>query len=193
MRRIGLLPLLCLALSGCAATVTPPDAPREPRTLYLVDHGYHTSLILTTADEDLVRWAYGEWRWYVEGERGSARLFPVLAMPTQAALGRGAVRAAPDPAAIRAALPVVTERIMAFDAEAPLVDGLLARNETLFAAGLEDGHYDNHWVGLVFVRHPVPYTFRHNSNHVIADWLEQMAFRVDGNPMFGRWRLATVP
>lgn len=68
LRRAPLL-LVLLLLAGCAGRLTPPEAPVSPVTVYLLDHGRHASLVLPRREGGMVRYSYGEWRWYVEAER----------------------------------------------------------------------------------------------------------------------------
>ncbi|HEX6113234.1 MAG TPA: hypothetical protein VFZ10_13070 [Geminicoccaceae bacterium] len=37
--------------------------------------------------------------------------------------------------------------------------------------------------------HPDPDTISHNSNQVVADWLEQLGCRVEGTTLSSRWQL----
>jgi hypothetical protein len=48
---------------------------------------------------------------------------------------------------------------------------------------------DNAAYDLVFVPYPEPYSMFHNSNQVVAGWLEQLGCRVDGPALFAVWRL----
>ncbi|RKT46235.1 hypothetical protein [Thiocapsa rosea] len=183
--------LLCtILLCGCVATVTPPPKTDQSRPVYILDHGRHTSLVLSTPDHGLVRWAYGEWRWYAEEDRRPLRAFPVLLVPTPAALGRQTLRAEYDPEAIGAAVPVVTEQVFVIHADAALIDRLQARQEALFASGRQQGYLENRALGFVFVPHPVPYRLDNNSNHMVASWLTELDCRVQGSPMLGSWRIA---
>ncbi len=193
---IRLRRLACIAgallLGGCAATVIPPQTTNDTRPVYLLDHGRHTSLVLSTADDGLVRWAYGDWGWYAEGDRRRLRALPVLLSRTPAALGRQTLSAEPDPEAIRAAVPVVTEHVFIIDADAALIDRLQTRQEALFTAGLQQRAVEHPWFGLTFVPHPVPYRVDHNSNHVVAQWLTALGCSVQGNPTLGNWRVMDV-
>jgi hypothetical protein len=94
MIRAGVL-ASTLALCGCVATVIPPPKTDQSRPAYILDHGQHTSLVLSTADDGLVRWAYGDWSWYAAGDRRPMRAIPVLLARTPAALGRQAIDAEP--------------------------------------------------------------------------------------------------
>ncbi|QVL50452.1 MAG: hypothetical protein KFB96_08520 [Thiocapsa sp.] len=189
MMRSGVL-LCTLFLYGCVATVFPPPKTDHSRPVYILDHGRHTSLVLGTADQGLVRWAYGDWGWYAEGDQRPLRAFPVLLLRTPAALGRQSLHTAHDPEAIRAAVPVVTDRVFVIHADAARIDRLQARQEALFASGLQQGWLENPAFGFVFVPHPAPYRIDNNSNHMVANWLTQLGCVVQGHPMLGSWRIA---
>src|ERR687898_1077107 len=69
-----------LAASGivaaCAATFVvapPPLVPAATRApVAVLDHGQHSSLVIGRPDGRMVRYAYGDWRWYAEGKTGAA-------------------------------------------------------------------------------------------------------------------------
>lgn len=181
--------LLAIAvLTGCAATVTPPPAPEQSRPVFLLEHGRHSSLVLATADERLMRYAYGEWRWYAERDTGFGRMFGALFRQTPAALGRQVLSGPPDAETTRGQIRVELDVIYTFDAEAGKVDALLNELDRQYRARLDEV-LENPVYGLDFVPHPVPYTWRHNSNHMVAEWLETLDFQIRGNPVFGRWRV----
>ena len=53
--------LLMATLSGCGTTlIVPPDKPRDPAPVFVLDHGRHTSLVLSAANGTLHRYAYGD-------------------------------------------------------------------------------------------------------------------------------------
>jgi hypothetical protein len=188
MMRSGVL-ACTFALCGCVATVIPPPNNDQSRPVYILDHGRHTSLVLSTADHGLVRWAYGDWSWYAEGDRRPIRAIPVLLARTPAALGRQSIHAERNPEAIRAALPVATDQVFVIDADAVLVERLQARQEALFASGRQQRLIESRDFGFVFVPHPTPYRMDHNSNHMVASWLTDLDCKVRGNPTLGNWRM----
>ncbi|MFN3842636.1 MAG: hypothetical protein ACK4RW_05140 [Rehaibacterium terrae] len=189
--RTTLCLLLCLAtvalLAGCAATVVSPGAPVQPRPLYLLDHGRHTSLVLVDAEQRPVRVAYGEWRWYVEGETGAVRAFGALFRPTPAALGRHML-SHHDTARFQDEVGSRIRVIVPLQTEAAAVDRLLQDIDRLFEARADTRRYSAA-LNLEFVVHPEPYTLGNNSNHKVAEWLRELGFEVRGSPMLGRWRV----
>lgn len=187
------LPCVLMAASGlllaaCAATVRPPPEPDAPRAVFLLDHGRHTSLVLARDDDGLVRYVYGEWRWYAEMDTGFLRTFPVLFKHTPAALGRRELAGPPEPDQVRAQIKVVIRELHDFQAEADRVDALIGDLDAQFDAHRETLHYNSVY-DLEFVHHPIPYRLGHNSNHLAGQWLKQLGFEIRGNPVFGRWRV----
>src|SRR5687768_14257878 len=95
-RMAGLRQVAALAASGivaaCAATYVvapPPLAPAIARApVAVLDHGRHSSLVIGLPDGRMVRYAYGDWRWYAEGKTGAAEGYAALFRETPSALGR---------------------------------------------------------------------------------------------------------
>lgn len=180
--------LALLLLAGCSARLTLPDPPPQPRTVVFLDHGGHSSLIVTDAQAVPWRFACGDWRWYVEQRTGPLSAANALLWPSQAALGRQALQ---PRAAERGWLPQIGSLIrseVSFEAEAGRVDATLASLHAVFDQTDAAPHYVPH-LQLHVVPHPAPYTLDHNSNHMVANWLRAVGARVDGYPAFGRWEV----
>jgi hypothetical protein len=187
IRLIAVTP--ALALAGCAAVITPPASPGQPLPVLVVDHGRHTSLVLPDGADGAVRYAYGDWRYYAEGERGMRAAFAALFRGTPAALGRRELAGQADPERVVAQLRVKVERVHLVHVETAAVERLRARLDAAFAAGAGARLY-NSLMDLEFVPYPVPYTYRHNSNHVVAEWLVELGCEVSRYPMLAKWRIA---
>lgn len=179
----------CLLLAGCAGVVT-RTAPEtaETRPVFLLDHGRHATLVLTRADQSLVRYAHGDWRWYAEDRTGPLRAFSALLVPSRSAIGRRTLPPAADEHFLRRQIPVHIEAIHTFAAPASRIDALDRRLDALFEVGVEERLFNARF-DLEFVPGPRPYTLFDNSNHVVAGWLEELDIGVRGNPVFGRWRV----
>lgn len=179
-----LVALLGLAAAGCAATITCPEVPdADKRGVFLLDHGKHASLVLARADGSAVRYSYGDRRWYAEGDTGIGAGFSALFRATPAVLMRRVLpRSGPLDAVVRAT-GFEVEHAYVLPASAARVDALAEALEAMFAAGGGDP-------GSEFAPHPSPYTLRHNSNHVVAAWLEELGCETRGSPMTSNWRVA---
>jgi hypothetical protein len=185
--RIVLLALLPW-LAGCAARVIPPEPPREPRSVQLLEHGRHSTLLLTAADQTRVRYAYADWAWYVEGERGLGAGARALLRPSRSALGRQVVAPYQQGERLESVVGVGVGQRYAFDAEAERVDALLDTLDRLFQSAEGEPGFSPE-MNLHFVQHPRPYTYAYNSNHMVADWLRELGFEVHGDPANGGWRV----
>src|SRR5438477_10980489 len=82
--------MVVLAGAGCTNTVTAParGSVKEPVTVFLVDQGRTSSLVLPHSDGTMTRWAFGQWHWYALGNKAPWDAIWALFIPTQATLGR---------------------------------------------------------------------------------------------------------
>ncbi|TVQ91583.1 MAG: hypothetical protein EA400_04625 [Chromatiaceae bacterium] len=183
-----LLLLAWLTLTGCTGTVSVPDSAADQRPVFLLAHGRHTSLVLTRADGSLVRYAYGDWRWYADGDTGALRAVPTLFVATRGALGRQTLSGPASRAALAARLHLDPARIHRLTAPATRIDRLVAELDATFAAAGEQRRY-NPAFGLEFVPDPQGYSLFANSNHRVMDWLHALGIEARGNPMFGHWQI----
>ena len=193
MRTMTLAVLLVAGLGGCSATAVLPD-PRQvdsPRVVYVVEHGRHTSLVLTDAEDSMLRFVYGDWRWYAQRQMGLVPAFRTLFVPTQGALGRQVIPAPSSAEQIRAHSSVTFDQIHILNAAATSVDALIDHLESRFDAARDTLIYNDDY-RLEFVHDPKPYTLRGNSNHVVAEWLEALQIEVRGDPVFGNWRFPSM-
>lgn len=180
--------LLLLAIScGCGFTVTPPPSPADPVPVFLLDHGWHASLVLP-ADEGMVRYSYGDWQWYALGRTGAAEGSRALIGPSPAGLSRKVLFASPTEDGIRRTLPIATEHIFLIRVEAERALRLRGRLEGIFWQNRRTLQH-NVALGIDFVRHPQPYSLRHNSNEVVATWLRELGAEVRGSGPFSSWSI----
>lgn len=189
----------CLALavasplwvSGCTATVFPPQQVADPVQVGVLDHGNHTSLIVQIPEGGMRRYSYGDWTWYALGQTGPAEGSAALFWPTQAGLGRRELPGPFSPPAVAREVRVPIEQALYLTVDARDVRGLVDRLDRIYdqnrAKRVDNAAYD-----LVFVPHPKPYWMFHNSNQVVAGWLEELRCRVEGPALFARWRLGTA-
>lgn len=193
-RAVKLLPLPLLALwllTGCAAvTVEPPRQVAEPVPVFLLDHGRHSSLVLPAGDGRMARYSYGDWEYYALRRTGLATGLAALFGPTPAALGRSELAGPPTEEVLRAQVRIVVERIFEIEVEAAAADRLRTELDTIFETALES-RIHSAGMDVEFVHHPVPYTFGHNSNRVVAGWLEALGCTITGRPILSNWKIAT--
>lgn len=189
---LALIALTTTALSGCTATVVPPAEVDEPRTVYLLDHGRTSSLVLPIND-GMVRYAYGEHRWYALEQTFVLRAFPAMLWPTQGTLGRKRIDAPASASAVRRHVLVNIDYLHELRVEAEHVRELLDElHEHYAASAAEAGVISTPSRDLEFVRVAPSYHLLHNSNHVSADWLEALGCEVRGPRVLSRWRVRTA-
>jgi hypothetical protein len=183
-RTVGLVVLGLLA--GCSTVVQPPTRPMDPAPVFVLDHGRHTSLVVSTPEGRLVRYAYGDWSFYAEGRMSLGRAAAALFLNTPGALGRGEFDGPPTPERVRSAVPLVIESLYRIEVERGDIDALRERLDAIFEATEEKLYSPDAF--LLFVEHPRNYTLRHNSNRVIGDWLRELGCEVRGQRLFANWR-----
>jgi len=178
-------------LSGCATVVVAPVAPEEPVAVFLLDHGGHASLVLPAGEGSLVRYAYGDYRWYALEQTGPGTGLAALLGGTTAALGRGELRGPAEARAVRAQVREGIRQLFELRVGRAASEGLRAELDGIFAANrgtlVYSATYD-----LEFVRHPIPYSAEHNSNLVVAGWLESLGCEVKGAGLITNWSV-TLP
>lgn len=184
-------------LAACTTTIQPPTAPADPVTVYLLDHGRTPSLVLPVDDAGggapgLLRYAYGDWRWYALEQKTSGQGVAALLWPTRGALGREAIPGPPGEAAVRSGVEVEIEALHPLVVGAAEAAALAARLDARFESEI-DTLVDAPGSGLSFVHHPEPYTFLHSSNRAVAGWLRELGCRVRGTALLSRWRVAPAP
>lgn len=181
-----------LLLSGCGTTyLHPPTDPPEPRTVFLVDHGRHTSLVLATDTGDMVRYAYGDWRYYADQDTRLRAGFAALFWPTPATLARRELMGPPEPAVLLARSRVGVQALYPLEVAGSAADRLRADLDAVHAQGADRHLYVPDY-DLVFAPHPQPYTWRHNSATVIGQWLRALDVEVSGLALVSNWSVVGV-
>lgn len=186
-RHVGLLLAALLFLGGCVTRVVPPGDVREPAKVFILDHGRHTSLVVSTPEGGLVRYAYGDWRFYAERETGLGHAIAASFWNTPGALGRRHLPGPPDSASVRRQVPFVIETLHEIEVEQARLADLRAELDAIFATA--ERELETPSADLVFVPHPRDYNLRHNSNTAIAAWLVKLGCETKGPAILARWRI----
>ncbi len=173
---------------ACTNVIVPPPEPLEPQRVFILDHGRHASLVLPAQGSGIVRYAYGDWKYYAEAETGLAEASAAALLPTDAGLGRRVLAEPPTTGgvnrAFRSGVEQVHEVIVDWSAIAQLREEL----DSIFEAN-EDTRIYNASYDLEFVRHPRQYTIFRNSNWMVVDWLRQLGCRIYGFLLTSKWRV----
>jgi hypothetical protein len=182
--------LLAAMLSvSCTTVIHLPSAPQDPETVFLVTHGWSSSLVLRGQGDDASRWAWGDWRYYALGHTGILDGLAAVLWPTESALGRQRIESAPQtPDELFVRLGIGIDEMFVITVGREAVGRLEQQLQDLFAANVETLHY-NPEPRLEFVKHPQRYHLFRNSNSRIADWLRELGCEVSGFPLLSRWRV----
>lgn len=181
--------VLAAVLTGCVTTsLQAPENPVEPRMVFVIDHGRHSSIAIETPSGDLVRYSYGDQRYYRDQDTSLASGAAALLWPTAATLGRAKLAGSATSDSLRGQLVVGVENILPLQVEGQQADRLMATLDGLHQQGVAE-HVFVEAFGMVFAPHPSDYTWWHNSSTVIAGWLEELGVEVRGPRLVGSWEI----
>lgn len=178
-----------LCVTSCLTTsLEPPRHPEDPRAVFLVDHGRHSSVVIATDSGDLVRYAYGDWRYYADQDTSLRSGARALFWPTAGALARGELAGPPDALVLRGQLRVGVEDIYALDVAGVDADRVRGQLDDLHERGIGEHQYVAAY-DMVFSPHPEPYTWANNSATMIARWLDDLGVNVEGWAVVALWEV----
>jgi hypothetical protein len=175
------------SLTSCTNTIISPANPREPVSVFLLDHGRTPSLVLPIDEQTSVRYAYGDWEYYALRKNDLWHGIAAFFWPTQGTLGRKQFAAAANRNGISQTVGVGAEYTYELRVEKSKNDELRNSLDQLFDAN-RNSMIINEPYDLEFVHHPTRYTMFHNSNHEMADWLRQLGCEVRGPAFNSKWR-----
>ena len=172
-------------MSGCATTIVPPKEPPVPASVFVIDFGRHTALLLPGGpDGSLIEYAYGEWMWFALDKSKSYRVFPTLFWPTRGTLGRRALSVSPDLYAIRRAVPCADVLEVVVASEDAM--SLSARLDAQFERHVNSMHFQPLY-DLDFVHSDKAFHLFHNCNGAVAGWLRELGCEVRGAVVFANF------
>jgi hypothetical protein len=170
---------------GIPTTVVPPR-PADPATVYLVDYGKTSILVVTVAEDIMIAYAYGDWTYYALRKQGPFESIAALLWPTQGTLGRKEINGPSNVATVRRELGLELEEIHQFEVERSALARLHAKLDGIYNDQLGTAVES---YGMTFVHHPKPYTYWSNSNHVTAEWLRELGCETRGPAYSAWWRI----
>lgn len=175
-------------LAACSTVVVPPATPENARSIFLLEHGQHASLVLPGKNKGVVRYSYGDWDYYALGKKDISSGLRALQGPTLAGLGRRELAGPATEEGVRASVRVGVVAAHELKVPAPAIDDLRFRLDGIFEASKSSLIYNSE-IDLEFVHHPVPYSSEHNSNRVVADWLRALGCTVEGPTFVPNWKI----
>lgn len=178
-----------LFLSAFTPTVlVPPSEIQESRTVFVIDHGTHSSVAIETDSGQMMRYAYGDFRYYANRDTSLGAGAAALLWPTPSTLGRALLEGPATKESLLRQLRVVVEIVYELQVEGDSADQLILELDEIHARKPAE-HVDVPAYGLVFSPHPVDYFWGHNSSSVIAGWLREMGVRMFGWGLIASWRV----
>lgn len=168
--------------------IAPPVAVVDPKTVFIADYGYHSSLLLPRPEGGLVEYAFGEWAWFAEGQTQGHRAVGLAFVASDGTLGRREYPAPATTEQLRRWLPV--EALHPVTVERERAAALRDRLDAEFETGRAVREHHNHAHRLWFVPAARNYhgTF-YNCNTAVAEWLEELGCRVTGARAFSAFEL----
>jgi hypothetical protein len=176
-------------VTGCTTTTLhPPTQSVEPRVVFVIDHGRHSNLVISRGDGELIRYAYGDWRYYADQDTSLASGAAALLWPTAATLARGELSGPAEVDVLRGQLRVGVEEILVFEVSGLDADRVAGQLDALHLEGESEHQYVPAY-DMTFAPHPTPYTWVNNSASVLAGWLEELGVEVEGPRLFASWQV----
>ena len=201
-RRVAMVvpALLVLASLSCVNRIRPPSNVADPVTVYVADHGKHSSLLLPAGNAAgeaaggarYLQYAFGDWGAFAENRNSLPSYLRAALFSRRSALGREA-HPTDDPALLRGRVRAVrlTAVVVERAAAARLRDAL----EREWTARSSEA-LDNRQVRMVLVPYAGPnarYALWNHCNHATARWLRHLGCGVWRPAMFSAFRLTRAP
>jgi hypothetical protein len=176
-----------LFLSAFAPTVLiAPSSVMDQRTVFVIDHGTHSSLAIETGSGAMIRYAYGDKRYYATRDTSLQSGAAALLWPTPSTLGRGELLGPASKENLESQLRVVVQVIYRLEVQGSKADELIAKLDAIHVAGKAQ-HIVVPAYGLVFAPHPESYFWANNSSSIIAGWLRELGVGVFGWGLLASW------
>ena len=177
--------------AGCANRVVPPDEVVRPATVYVADHGKHSSLLLPDGRGDgYVEYAFGDWQVFALNQNTWHEYLRAALVGGRSTLGREPhPTTRPTALARRIAARLTPVRVERADAE-----WLRTDLDAYFAAQAQ-GAVDNRLVDLTLVPDDGTlgrYSVLNQCNTATARWLRRLGCRVSRPAIFSDFRVAGV-
>lgn len=182
--------LVGLSLTGCSTALRPSECQTDCASVALVDHGRHSSLIISESDKKMSRYAYGDWQYFAKADTRIWSGAKALLWPTQATLARRHLLGPVTHENIHNQLIEGVEEMWVFQVPSRRARVLKSRLDFWFSHDTGTLFY-NKFYDLDFVHHPSSYWLFNNSNQVMGRWLKDLGFEVSGLSLWSKWRISS--
>ena len=212
MHRLALcLWTLCLTLAcgGCVTVVQPPTRVSQPTTIWLVDYGLHSSLLLpvqrdadpntststSTSDPATPRvthaeYAFGDWGWYARGDTGPFQAVRSLLFSDASTLCRVEYHWPHNPGPRTMTHLLGAQHVHPLQVDTPGVQTLRRRLEHIIQQNHERQLIRGH---ALFVPVPERYWVGHTCNAWTADRLRELGCHVRGPTLRSEFVIKVAP
>lgn len=181
--------LAAACLAGCAYRVTPPPATLDDASVFILDYGYHASLLVPRGDERGVEYAYGQWDWFALNQTQWWRALPTLLIPGRGAQGRQERSIPMRREALERALRIeAVYEVRVPRAAAEVLDAAL---DERFAAA--PAPIRNEQTGMDMTLDPQAYSLLHHCNTRVARWLDALGCDVKGGGLEAEFQFLERP
>ena len=163
---------------ACTTVVTPPQAPREPTSVFVLREARHVGVVLPDEHEGevtrYVEYGFGDWAWYALAQDEWYDVFATMLWPTQGALCRREY-AAHSPAELRhVATWVELDELTVGRSE---VSALRERLDAAFERGAKHAVFQADY-DMTFVPYERHYWFANTCADVAGEWLRALGCEV---------------
>ncbi|AFZ48024.1 hypothetical protein Cyast_2074 [Cyanobacterium stanieri PCC 7202] len=157
--------------------IIPPTSPLKPITVYVIDYGLHSRLILPDRPPTLVQYAYGDWEYFALQNRNLLTTLKALLIPTQGTLKREEISNLATLKKTVNAQPRIN--LLELEVSEEKMLKLRSKLEQRFEENI-DTKITYNADRIQFVKDDQEYTILHNSNHQVVEWLQAMGCEVKG-------------
>ncbi|WP_414563985.1 MULTISPECIES: DUF2459 domain-containing protein [unclassified Anabaena] len=167
------------------AVIIPPPKPIQPVTVYVIDQGLHSQLVLPDGDNKLIQYAYGDWRYFALNQQNLGSGIAALLIPTQGTLGRREYQN-------------LIEMKQTLNSNHNVLSFAVAKLDVIQLKQLLDKRFNqniatqifNPLNKMYFVQDDLDYTLYHNSNHELVVWIEALHCRVEGFVLLADFKIS---
>jgi hypothetical protein len=163
--RVVVMVFLGMLLEGCESAVYPPANVLDAEPIYFLRYNVHSSIALPR-DGEYVEYSFGDWNYAALHHKFINDAVGALTVSFDSAFERRILQID-----ARSGLPVIRERRLA---------ELDARFESDMKLHQADGVIVYADAGETYVKDSQHYSVANNCNHLTADTLRALGFRVDG-------------
>ncbi|MBX3359054.1 MAG: DUF2459 domain-containing protein [Phycisphaeraceae bacterium] len=186
MAGVGALVFLAVAAGGCATTVVPPKNPHDPVSVYIVDYGKHSSLMVPRDNDRVTEFAFSSWTWEALKWNTWLNVFPILTSPSQGTL---CVKEWPGPLnEMTIRMQTTADVVYNVRVSKQDVDRLIAKLDEAYRKR-EDELIFHAPTGWVYVKSDTSYWSAHTCNTEVAVWLEELGCTVKGQQVYADFQV----